>query len=113
MLLLKKTNAFTLKPLMNQMFFDYSTTFPDYDVYWGRLVMHEVFLSFLFTVVYLVVRFEQSMRKVDRMVKGFAVCLALTVCLSMSAGSGGCLNSAIGIAQSIYMIGLENQGKST
>lgn len=68
------------------------------DVYWGRLIMYEVFLTFIFTLIYLILRFEADMRKVDRLVKGFAACFSLLVCLSMAAGSGGCLNPAIGIA---------------
>ena len=52
------------------------------------------------------------MRKVDRIVKGLGAGLTLSVCLSMTAQSGGCLNPALGIAQSIYMIGLDNRDGS-
>ena len=79
------------------------------NVYWGRLLMHEVFLTFIFSAIYLVIRFEQSMKKVDRLIKGLGVTLALTICLQMTAGSGGCLNPALGLAQSLYMIGLDNR----
>ena len=78
------------------------------DVYWGRLLMFEVFLSFVYTLIYLILRFEPDMRKVDRLIKGFGASFALLVCLKMTAGSGGCLNPALGLAQSIYMIGIEN-----
>ena len=68
------------------------------DVYWGRLIMFEVFLSFVFTLIYLILRFEPDMRKVDRLIKGFGACFALLVSLKMTAGSGGCLNPALGLA---------------
>ena len=79
------------------------------DVYWGRVVLSEVLLSFLFSLIYLVVRFDRSMKNVDRIVKGFGVALTLTVCLSMTAGSGGSLNPAVGLVSSIFMIGQENR----
>jgi glycerol uptake facilitator-like aquaporin len=68
------------------------------EIYWGRLLMFETLLTFVFTVIYLVLRYESAMKKVDRMVKGIAACFTLTVCLQMSAGSGGALNPCIGIA---------------
>lgn len=58
------------------------------------------------------IRFEPAMRKVDRIVKGLGAGLTLSVCLSMTAQSGGCLNPALGIAQSIYMISLDNRDGS-
>jgi glycerol uptake facilitator-like aquaporin len=79
------------------------------DIYWARLLMHEVFLTFVFGLVYLILRFEPNMRKTDRLIKGVGACFTLLVCLSMSAGSGGCLNPALGLAESIYMIGIENR----
>ena len=82
------------------------------DIYWGRILAHEIWLTCLFTIAYLVVRFERGMKKVDRMVRGLALCFVLTLCTSMSAGSGGCFNPAIGLVSSIFMIGYENQDGS-
>jgi glycerol uptake facilitator-like aquaporin len=53
------------------------------------------------------------MKRVDRLVKGLAACFALIVALTMTAGSGGCLNPALGLAESIYMIGLDNRDGAT
>jgi hypothetical protein len=79
------------------------------DTYWGRLIGYEVLLTAFFTIIYLILRFETSMRKVDRIVKGFACSIALVACLSMTNGAGESLNPALGFAQSIFMIGVENQ----
>lgn len=94
-ILLKETLDLPLKPAPNNpMYTDLLTL----DIYWGRLLAHETFLTFVFGLVYLILRFEPTMRKTDRLIKGVGACFTLLVCLSMSAGSGGCLNPAIGIA---------------
>jgi glycerol uptake facilitator-like aquaporin len=104
MFILMKYNGRTLlKPTDPKMYFDISG-----DVYWARPIFQEILLTFLFTLIYLVLRFEKQMKRVDRIVKGLAACLTLIVCLSMSAKSGGCLNPAIGVVSSIFMIGYEN-----
>jgi hypothetical protein len=83
------------------------------DTYWGRLIGYEVLLSAFFTIIYLILRFETSMKKVDRIVKGIACSIVLSACLSMTNGAGESLNPALGFAQSIFMIGVENQSGST
>lgn len=108
-LLLQYSGVKLLKPNQTGMYLDLITG----DVYWGRILAQEILLSFIFALIYLIVRFDRSMKSVDRIVKGLAVCLTLTVCLSMSAGSGGCLNPVIGLVSSIFMIGQENRGSST
>jgi glycerol uptake facilitator-like aquaporin len=60
-------------------------------------------------VIYLLVRFESSMRKIDRIVKGFAMAFAFLACLFISNQSGSIFNPAIGFSQSIYMIGIVGQ----
>lgn len=52
------------------------------------------------------------MKQVDRIIRGAAASITLVACLQMTANSGGALNPALGIAQSIYMIGVENQNGS-
>ena len=83
------------------------------DTYWGRLIGYEVLLTATFTIIYLIIRFEASMKKVDRITKGAACSIALGACLSMTNGAGESLNPALGFAQSIFMIGVENQSGST
>lgn len=53
------------------------------DIYWARLISDEVLVSFLFALIYLIVRFESSMRKIDRIVKGIAMSFALIACLAL------------------------------
>jgi glycerol uptake facilitator-like aquaporin len=108
--LVNDKGTYLLKPRVGDPMY---TDLISLDVYWGRLIAYEVFLTFLFTLIYLILRFEADMRKVDRLIKGFGACFALLVSLKMSANSGGCLNPALGLAQSIYMIGLENRSGST
>jgi glycerol uptake facilitator-like aquaporin len=108
----KDYGTYKLKPDQNNpMYFDLDATSPS--VYWARLFFQEVFLSFLFGIIYFILRFEPSMRKVDRLVKGIAATFSLILCYTMSAGSGACLNTALGFAESLYMIGLENRNGST
>jgi glycerol uptake facilitator-like aquaporin len=78
---------------------------PTGETYWARIIVDETLLSFLFTVIYLVVRFESSMHKVDRIIKGFAMTMTFFACLLMTNSSGATFNPALGFAQSIYMIG--------
>lgn len=60
--------------------------------------MDETLLSFLFTVIYLVVRYEASMHKVDRIIKGVAMGLTFAGCVYMANGSGAAFNPALGFA---------------
>jgi glycerol uptake facilitator-like aquaporin len=76
--------------------------------YWARIIMHEVFLSMLLAMVFLVIKYEKGMRKIDRTIKGFALALTIQVCLQMAAGSGAQMNPAVGLAHACYMIGYEN-----
>lgn len=77
------------------------------DIYWARLISDEVLVSFLFAMIYLVVRFESSMRKTDRIVKGIAMTFAFIACITLANGSGAVFNPALGFSLSIYMIGID------
>jgi glycerol uptake facilitator-like aquaporin len=79
------------------------------EIYWARLITDEVLVSFLFAMIYLIVRFESSMRKIDRIVRGIAVSFALFACIALANGSGAVLNPALGFSLSIYMIGIAGQ----
>lgn len=81
--------------------------------YWARLVSQEALQSMSFFIVYLVVTLDKNMQKVDQILKGLSISIALAVCCGLTLGSGGCLNPAIGLTQSIYMIGLDNRNKAT
>ncbi len=76
--------------------------------WFGRLVLQEILQSFTFTLVYLVVKYDESLLNVDRLVKAFCMLFAYLACLSMTQGSGAALNPALGFAQSMFMIGYGN-----
>jgi glycerol uptake facilitator-like aquaporin len=95
------TNSFYLIPKPNILYF--STTG---EIYWGRMILQEIIQTFLFTLVYLVLKYDASMNKIDRVTKGIVISFVFLVCLVMTRGSGGCLNPAIGLAQSTYMLGM-------
>jgi len=108
--MLDQNGDIALKPkIIDPLFTDLITS----DTYWGRLIGYEVLLTATFTIIYLILRFETSMKKVDRITKGAACSIALGACLSMTNGAGESLNPALGFAQSIFMIGVENQSGST
>ena len=44
----------------------------------------------------------------DEILKGLCLAFTLYACLSSTAGSGGCLNPWLGLAQNIYVTGLVN-----
>ena len=62
----------------------------------------ELFHTFLFVLVYLLVIYKPSLRTVDEIIKGLGVSLTLWVCYFLCAGSGACLNPALGLAQTTY-----------
>jgi glycerol uptake facilitator-like aquaporin len=68
--------------------------------------LQEVLQTFVFTLVYLVLKYDAVLSKTDRILKGVCLCFIFLASLSMTRGSGGCLNPAIGLAQSTYMLGL-------
>ncbi len=53
------------------------------------------------------------MVKLDRVVKGFCLSFVLAACFEMSLYSGALMNPAIGLAQSTYMVALDNRNGST
>lgn len=66
----------------------------------------EFILTFTFTAVFLLVKNKFTTKGSDEIVKGFAVAMTLLGCLSMSYGSGGGLNPALAVAQTIYYCGV-------
>ena len=87
------TKSFYLLPNGNNLYFNSLG-----DVYWARIILQEVIQTFIFTLVYLVLKYDASMNKIDRVLKGVVISLVFIVCLSMTRGSGGCLNPALGMA---------------
>ena len=76
--------------------------------YYAKIVFMELFHTFLFVLVYLLVIYKPSLRTVDEIIKGLGVSLTLWVCYFLSAGSGACLNPALAIAQTSYQVGFLN-----
>ena len=72
------------------------------NLYYGKIVLLEIFNTFIFVLVYLLVIYKPSLRTVDEIVKGLAVTLALYAVYFNSAGSGACYNPALAIAQTCY-----------
>ena len=83
------------------------------DVYWARIILQEILQTFLFTLSYLVVAYEESMAKIDRVLKGFCLAFVLSACLFMTLNSGTIMNPAIAVAQATYMVILDNRNGST
>jgi hypothetical protein len=48
------------------------------------------------------------MKEQSEIVKGIALALTLTYCYGISAGSGACLNPALGLTWTTYYVGLIN-----
>ena len=78
--------------------------------FWGFGVLQEILQTFLFTLVYLVLKYDAVLSRTDRVLKGLCLSFIFGACLFMTRGSGGCLNPALGLAQSTYMLGLLPDG---
>jgi glycerol uptake facilitator-like aquaporin len=68
------------------------------DVYWGRPIIQEILQTFVLVLVYLVLRYDASMAKIDRVLKGICMLFVLSALVVMTRNSGGSLNPAIGLA---------------
>ena len=78
------------------------------NLYYGKFVFLEILNTFTFVLVYLLIIYKPSLRTVDEIIKGLGVSITLWVCYFLSAGSGACLNPALGLAQTTYQVGFLN-----
>jgi glycerol uptake facilitator-like aquaporin len=78
------------------------------NIYYAKIVFLEICNTFLFVLVYLLVIYKPSLRTVDEIIKGLGVSITLWICYYFSAGSGACLNPALGLAQTTYQVGFLN-----
>jgi glycerol uptake facilitator-like aquaporin len=70
----------------------------DGDPIWGRLILQEILHSFTFTLVYLIVKYDKSMKRVDRLSKAFCLTFTLMVSFYLTLGSGASFNPAFALA---------------
>lgn len=78
------------------------------NIYYAKIIFLEVLNTYLFCLIYLIVIYKPSLRTVDEIVKGLAMGFTLWICYELCAGSGSCLNPALGVAQSSYQVGILN-----
>lgn len=70
-----------------------------------RIFAQEMIWTFLFTMVFLTVTAEKSyFDKTNVIVKGLGLSYVLATCYIFSRGAGQCLNPALGVSESTYMI---------
>ena len=79
------------------------------NIYYGKVVFLEILNTLAFTWCYLIVIYKPSLRTVDEIIKGLTLATILWMCYFLSAGSGACLNPALGLAQTTYQIGFLNE----
>jgi glycerol uptake facilitator-like aquaporin len=72
------------------------------NIYYAKIAFLEFLNTFTFVLVYLFVIYKPALRTVDEIIKGLAVSITLWVCYWLCAGSGACLNPALGLAQTTY-----------
>lgn len=78
------------------------------NIYYAKIVFLEILNTYLFCLIYLLVIYKPSLRTVDEIIKGLAMAVTLWICYELCAGSGSCLNPALGVAQSAYQVGILN-----
>lgn len=96
-LLVKNFNNYELYPVgeggrHSQYFYE------EGGLYFGRIVMQEIIQTFFFTLIFLILRYDQQYSKVSVPLKAIALFHVLAVCYAMCAGAGSCLNPALGMA---------------
>ena len=70
-----------------------------------RIFAQEMIWSFVFTLIYLCLTAEPSyFSKSNPIVKAIGISYTLLACYLFSYGAGQCLNPAIGLSQSTYMV---------
>ena len=75
-------------------------------IYLMRVASQEILQTFIFTFVFLAMRYDTLFTKTTRLVKGVTLLHVLWACYALSLGAGACLNPAFGLAQTIYWLGL-------
>ncbi len=75
-------------------------------MYIGRIALQEAFESMLFTFVFLAVAYEPHFAKTSRALKAIVLVHVLYMCYRFTLGSGASLNPALGVAQTIYWVGI-------
>jgi len=67
-------------------------------MYYGKILWLEMWNSFVFIYVYLLVMYKPEVRSIDTIMKGIGLALVLYVCYALCAEAGACLNPALAIA---------------
>ena len=75
------------------------------DIYYARVLLLEFLSTFNFIFVLLILKYKNTLEKVDDPIKGIAAALTMYVCLEFTCGSGGCLNPWLGVAESLLFYG--------
>lgn len=98
-LLIKNFGSYSLLPANNSLYY-YNGT-----VFFGRVCLQEFLWTFTFTLIMLIVNFEPSLTKVNKVAKGLTISHALAACYLFTLSSGACFNPVLGLVQTFYMNG--------
>lgn len=104
-----------LFPLYNSDYYD--ITNPDFftSPYFAKIIFFELIITFIFTLIFLIVKYDEALSKTSFIVRGFGMLWTMTICLMLcyfSSGiHGGCLNPALGFTMSVFQVGLVNDKK--
>ena len=75
---------------------------------YARIFAQEILQTFIFTLIFLSFRGQAYFLKSNILVRGLTLTYVLYACYVFSYNAGACLNPALGLAQSTYMIGRMN-----
>jgi glycerol uptake facilitator-like aquaporin len=70
---------------------------PNGTPYYGRLLLNEFLATFTFVFVVLIIKFKNSLQKVENPIKGIGITLTLICCYSMTLRAGASLNPWFGL----------------
>lgn len=78
--------------------FSYEPSLKLYHLKYSRIIFQEILQSFIFTLIFLIVKYRSSFQKYDDISKGIILAITLFCVYEMGLRSGECLNPALGIA---------------
>ncbi|TNV73305.1 hypothetical protein FGO68_gene6699 [Halteria grandinella] len=108
------SSSLYMLPNISMTIYHYFDVFTNTDGFqFTRIFAQEALQTFVFALVFLSIRGQAYYQKCSPILKGLALSYILYACYRFSFGAGACLNPALGLTQSIYMIAIGDSFNGT
>ncbi|CDW77876.1 mip family channel protein [Stylonychia lemnae] len=91
-------NRYIINSSKNDLYFD-----EDGNIKYQRIIFQEIFQTFIFTLVFLIMKYRHTFANTDDIVKGIILAFTLYVVYTMDIKAGESLNPAFALAESCLM----------